>query len=910
MQMPCRALMSQIYFTRQAATGQPDTFFFMDRYYKLDSRKVTFGEYWNIVRSPTVIIPWVAKLLNIPMRFASGLPDFDSVRQLEVPEAEFSMRAFSKLQPLLDKCLALGFHSPRFFTYESMRRDLRTSFIAMVHESGATVRLMHTLAANAQPPQEKTLVVLLSELNDGTYYFTSGQRKQFITAPGIFGNRLVGASPEKMLESHLQKMAELSASNPAKPVRSTAELDDMWDRYEKHSREFGMQRGIYVWMTPEEVAKESQGMAEVQAMSAGTAGQNDGVLLELHNLQNKKAGWGGIVALLVISLLLFVGVGAQRWSWNYLIILLAVLLVHELGHYLAMRAFNYRNLRMFFIPLFGAAVSGQNHNVPGWKKVVVSLMGPVPGIVLGIIFGVAGMALHQPWLLKVAIVSLLLNGFNLLPVLPMDGGWIFHTLIFSRHPVLDAAFRVLAIIGLMALGIFTKSKFLMYLGIPILMGIPTAYRTARIAAELKRRGLPPVPPDDQNIPAETANAIIAEIQKSSTKPQSNKTIAQQVLQIFETINAHPPVWPATVGLLFVHLASLALAAVFAFTFVVAQRGDFASLLANAAFMPKHTLACGPQPSWRGEQFDESAAAQMNTIVATFPKHAAAQSAFQPLTNQLPARAALKMFGDTLLLTLPADDDAARAQWLTNLQAATKDVFVDSTNYRAAFTIFCIAPTARAATNLEQQLEEYFTTFPALGLTPPWNVPGARISASEERARQTYLKLQNASSGFYTNSELEALEKRSIQARKTGSNAELEQLRAQSAELNKKLEAAAIQRVRSGADGGVDTQVVDLFEKTTDPVTRTNRAAWEPIHASMAWLMGQIPSGNPAADGRLSAHFGGVTRSGLILRVNWVSFNRIDEGPPALAAWLCDQGCIGIKYDFQAGLGNYGGDDSD
>ena len=881
----------------------------MNRYYKLDSRKVTFGEYWNIVRSPMVIVPWVAKLLNIPMKFSSGMPDFESVRQLEVPEPEFSLRAYEKLQPLLDKCLAMGFHSPRFFTYENMRRDSRISFIALLHESGATVRLMHTLAAQVQPPQEKMLVVLLSELNDGTYFFTSNQRKQFISMPGILANRLIGTGPERLLESHLQKLSEFQASNPPKLVQSQEQMDALWDRYEKSSREFGMQRGIYVWMTPEEVAKESQGMAEVRAMATGNGGQNEGVLLELHNLQNKKAGWGGVIALLVISLVLFVGVGARQWSWNYLIILLAVLFVHELGHYLAMRAFNYRNLRMFFIPFFGAAVSGQNHNVPGWKKVIVSLMGPLPGIVLGIILGVAGMALHQPWLVKVAIVSLFLNGFNLLPVLPMDGGWVFHTLIFSRHPVLDAAFRVLAIVGLIVLGSFSKSKILMYVAIPMAMGIPVAYRTARIAAELKQRGLPPVPPDDQNIPAETANAIISEIQKAATKAQSNKTMAQQVLQIFETINAHPPRWPATIGLLFAHLASLALAAVFALTFVFAQRGDFAGLLANAAFMPKHTYICGSPPTWRGAPTDESAALP-DTMVATFPKHAAALAAFQSLTNQLSPRAALTVFGDTLLLTLPANDDAARKQWLTNLQARTKDVFVDSTNYRAGFSIVCLAPTALAATNLERQLDEYFGTFPALAMVPPWPVPGAHIFGTNVLARQTYLKLQNAQSGIYTNRELEALDKLEVQARKTGDSAALEQLRQQSVELNKKLAAAAIERVRTGAEGAVDTQIIDLFVSANEPTTRTNRVAREAINLGMAQRMGQISSASPAADGRLSAHFGSAIRTGLILRVNWVSFNRIDTGPAALAAWLCDQGCNGIKYDFQAGMGMFSEDGVD
>ena len=689
----------------------------MSRYYKLDSRKVTFGEYWNIVRSPMVLIPWIAKLLNIPMKFSSGMPDFDSVRQLEVTEAKFSERARDRLQPLLDKCLAMGFHSPRFFTYENMRRDSRISFVAMLHESGATVRLMHTLAAKVQPPQEKMLVVLLSELSDGTYFFTSSQRKQFISQPKIVGNRLIGAGPERLLESHLQKLSGFRFTNPAKPVRSTEQLDDLWDRYEKSSREFGMQRGIYVWMTPEEVAKESQGLAEAQAVTASSGSQNADVLLELHRLQNKKAGWRGIIALLVISLALFAIVGRQQWSWSYLAILLSVLFVHELGHYLAMRAFNYRNVRMFFIPFFGAAVSGQNHNVPGWKKVVVSLMGPLPGIVLGIILGGAGVVLHQPGLLKVSFVALLLNGFNLLPVLPLDGGWVFHTLIFSRHPMLDAAFRVAAAIGLMVLGSFTQSKILMYLGIPMLIGIPVAYRTARLAAELKQRGFPPAPPEEQDIPATSADIIISEIKKSSSKPQSNKMVAQQTLQIFETINARPPGWAATLGLLFVHGAGIAAATIFAIAFLVVQRGDLRDIFTNAASLPKHTLECGPVPGWEGKQFAKDAAVSNDLIIATFSKRAEAGQNFQSIKSQLPDNCRLTQFGDSLMLSFPADDDAMRKRWLHELQAHTKDVFVDSTNYHASFSLLCIAPDQKAAAAIAGELQNYLQTLPELVAGP-------------------------------------------------------------------------------------------------------------------------------------------------------------------------------------------------
>ena len=886
----------------------------MNKFYKLDSRKVTYGEYWNITRSPMVIIPWVAKLLKIPMRFSSGMPAFDSVRELEVPEQEFSLRALDKLQPMLDQCLANGFHSPRFYTYESIRRDGRVSVISLVHESGATMRLNHSLAGSGQVAQEKTLLVLLSELQDGTFFFTSNQRKQFNSQPGVLANRLVGAGTERLLQSHLQKLAESQSTNPAKRISTTEQLDELWDRYEISSREFGMQRGIYTWMTPEEVAKEQQGLAEVAAMTPTGGGENSGVLLELHRLQNKKAGWGGIIMLLVVSLILFVGFGARQWSWNYLLMLLPILFVHELGHYLAMRAFDYRNLRMFFIPFFGAAVSGQNYNVPGWKKVVVSLLGPVPGIVLGVIIGAAGLALHQALLIKIALVTLLLNGFNLLPVLPLDGGWVFHTLLFSRHHILDALFRGVAAAALMVGGSLMGNKILMYLGIPMLIGIPSAYRTARIASELKQRGLPPTAENIPNVPVETANVIIAEIRKATDKPQSNTAIAQQTLQIFETINARPPGWAATLGLLFVHLTSFALAAVFVLVLVIGQRGSLASFLANAANLPTHKLACGSSPAWIGNEFSQSSAKSNLLLVATFRKHAEVEPAYRIVTGLLPANTALKMFGDTLLLSLPPGDDAARKKWLTHLQGLTKDVFVDSTNYHAAFSISCIAPDAKRAEAIVSELDGYFNTLPGESLVPPWQRGDARSQAARaagELARQTYLKLLGTRFQSFTNAELRALEKQLSVAQKQADQAEVEKLQSQITALSQRLDNDNIECVRSGAVGAVDAPVVDLFVTLNEPQTRTNRVASAALRQQLAKRMGQLPAADGlAASGDFSAHYGSSSRSGLIVNLRWISFDRLDEGPMALADWLCQQGCTALKYDFLAGMGSLSGEESD
>jgi Zn-dependent protease len=751
----------------------------MPEYLRLDSRKITFREYWNITHSINVIIPWVAKLLHIPMKFGSGHQRVEAVQELEIPETAFSLAALDKLQVWLDQCLTLGFHTPRFYNYKSLGGETEISFITLLHNSGeCSVRLMYTVSTAGTSTKVKTLAAILTGLNDDTFLTTGNQRAMFLSPPEVNVNRIVNGNPAQVLELHQRKLSELQVRNRPRKISSQEAMDAIWNRYEKLCNDFGVKRGIYVPLQSEEreaAVKRSEAVKELKAQGV----ENADVLAALSQLQDKKGNWVNVVLIFIVSMILFVGIGAKQWSWRYALMLVPILFVHELGHYLAMRSFNYRNLRMFFIPFFGAAVSGRNYNVPGWKKVVVSLMGPVPGIVLGVLVGSVGLVLHQTLLIKLALVALILNGFNLLPVLPLDGGWIFHTLIFSRHYLLDAAFRVVAAIALILLGAVSGSKILMYLGIPMLIGIPAAYRMARVVTTLRRRGVPLASADDQTIPTETAQTIIAELKQVLPKVHTTKMVADQTLQVFETLNARPPGWLATLGLLFVHFASVVMAIIFSAVLVVGQRGDFTKMLSAAGKIPKNKLACNSIAVWRGKEAPKIGAGSPNTLIATFPGNGAAEKAYQSLTNQLPANASLKCFGESLLLSLPMEDDAARKEWLARFKQQTKNVFVDNTNSPALFSLTCTARTEEDAKEMESELAEYLNTLPYQFLVPPW-MPDDRRSdaqrAQDHLARRTYLKLLDNTETDYNAPEMRTLQKKMADVRKQGDKAGMENVR--------------------------------------------------------------------------------------------------------------------------------------
>jgi Zn-dependent protease len=189
--------------------------------------------------------------------------------------------------------------------------------------------------------------------------------------------------------------------------------------------------------------------------------------------------------ILLVSLGLFVvmalampqSFGAFRLSDLYSLV--AVLFLHEAGHFLAMKAFGYRDTTMFFLPMFGAAVTGKKEDASLSEKVWVLLAGPLPGMVLG--FGLMAAIRFYPelgWLDHTAVMMVGLNLINLLPVYPLDGGKIAHHLLFSRYPFTDVVFKSLTVLLFGLLG--WVSPMLLGLAIVTAMSIPTSYRTAKL----------------------------------------------------------------------------------------------------------------------------------------------------------------------------------------------------------------------------------------------------------------------------------------------------------------------------------------------------------------------------------------------------------------------------------------------
>ncbi len=298
-------------------------------------------------------------------------------------------------------------------------------------------------------------------------------------------------------------------------------------------------------------------LVEVIAEPVPNVAVDPAIVEHLDRLQHPATSWTKSLSVLLISFAAFMSLGMLDAPGRDLVLIIVVLLVHEAGHYLGMRLFGYRNVRMFFIPLFGAAVSGRNAGVAGWKEAIVILLGPLPGLVVAAVLGTAWAVTRNELLARSALMFAVINAFNLLPVMPLDGGRLLQILFFVRNRYVESVVNVLAAAALAWIA-FSLQAWILYLPAGMLF-FSTGYgfRVSTVAQELKR-GLPSlmqVAADE--IPSPAIALLLDRVREHFPAVTGAQRQARVMLHIWDKLHTHPPGAAATVLLFLVYAASLA-----------------------------------------------------------------------------------------------------------------------------------------------------------------------------------------------------------------------------------------------------------------------------------------------------------------------------------------------------------------
>ena len=177
----------------------------------------------------------------------------------------------------------------------------------------------------------------------------------------------------------------------------------------------------------------------------------------------------------LVSLALYLILGYYIFhSLTMLLLITAIVIFHELGHFFAMKYFRYNDLGIFFIPLLGAYVSGTKREVSQKESAIILLAGPLPGIVLGIGCYLLWQQNHSlsvgsVSLYTVSILLIILNLINLLPVYPLDGGQLLNRVFLDEESWVGKAFIFLSAVLMVWLAWKTDWKLWPLLIFPVMM---------------------------------------------------------------------------------------------------------------------------------------------------------------------------------------------------------------------------------------------------------------------------------------------------------------------------------------------------------------------------------------------------------------------------------------------------------
>lgn len=129
---------------------------------------------------------------------------------------------------------------------------------------------------------------------------------------------------------------------------------------------------------------------------------------------------GGTALTMAISLALY----ASVFGWRYAAGFIALIFIHEMGHFLAAQQRGLPVGAPTFIPFVGAWIELKGRPMDVETEAYVAMAGPFIGTIGAAAFYFAARATESGLLLAIAYSGFFINFFNLIPLSPLDGGRI------------------------------------------------------------------------------------------------------------------------------------------------------------------------------------------------------------------------------------------------------------------------------------------------------------------------------------------------------------------------------------------------------------------------------------------------------------------------------------------------------
>jgi Zn-dependent protease len=172
---------------------------------------------------------------------------------------------------------------------------------------------------------------------------------------------------------------------------------------------------------------------------------------------------------------LFISFGAYVWFGGlwFGVGLIGLIFVHEMGHWLEAKRQGLPVSAPLFIPFLGASIFLKEHPASAWKEFQLAIAGPLLGSLGALGVYAVAVAEDSNKLRAIAFLGFFINLFNLLPVVPLDGGRI----VAAIHPAL----WVLGLVGLLALVLFRPNGILVLILVFAAMELWQRWKTRQFA---------------------------------------------------------------------------------------------------------------------------------------------------------------------------------------------------------------------------------------------------------------------------------------------------------------------------------------------------------------------------------------------------------------------------------------------
>lgn len=144
---------------------------------------------------------------------------------------------------------------------------------------------------------------------------------------------------------------------------------------------------------------------------------------------------------------LSIGAYSVIFTWQFALVIISMLVIHEYGHLGVMKHYHMRTRGMYIIPFLGAAAVADEEFPDRKSEAVIAIAGPLVGGALAVISGMLYYLTANPYFAAVCSWMALINLFNLIPVSPLDGGRVLKSVTFSISSRIGLGFMIVAMLA-------------------------------------------------------------------------------------------------------------------------------------------------------------------------------------------------------------------------------------------------------------------------------------------------------------------------------------------------------------------------------------------------------------------------------------------------------------------------------